>query len=117
MRSPEGFVMLRSTPFFLTALATALVVGVSLAAPPKNVLPKTPAASPTGASPDFNREVRPILANHCLKCHGMDDKQRQAGLRLDNFANATGKLASGKRAIVPGKPNESELVTRILATD
>lgn len=37
---------------------------------------------------DFNREVRPILANHCLKCHGPDDKKREAGLRLDQHPGA-----------------------------
>ena len=43
---------------------------------------------PKTSGPDFNREVRPILANHCLKCHGPDDKQRQAGLRLDQSPGA-----------------------------
>ena len=41
------------------------------------------AAQAQTGTPDFNREVRPILASSCLKCHGPDDKQRQAGLRLD----------------------------------
>ncbi len=60
---------------------------------------------------DFNKEVRPILSQHCFKCHGPDDKQRQAGLRLDNFQSA-----SARRAIVAGKPEKSELVKRIFAT-
>jgi hypothetical protein len=107
---------MRLTPFWFTTLTTALVVGASFAAVPQKPVPpkgRTPAVT----APDFNREVRPILANHCLKCHGPDDKQRMAGLRLDTFAGATAKMASGKRAVVPGKPNESELLTRILATD
>ncbi len=43
---------------------------------------------PKALVPDFNREVRPLLANYCLKCHGPDDKQRQAGLRLDQSPGA-----------------------------
>lgn len=64
-----------------------------------------------GQEPDFNREVRPILSQHCLKCHGPDEKQRQAGLRLDNYASA-----AARRAIVAGKPDKSVLVKRIFAT-
>jgi hypothetical protein len=66
--------------------------------------------------PDYNREVRPILSQHCFKCHGMDDKTRMAGLRLDNRVGAMTKLPSGSRAVVPGKPEQSTLVKRIFLT-
>ncbi len=52
---------------------------------------------------DFNFHVKPILSDRCFKCHGPDDRQRKAGLRLDVKDVAFGALASGRRAIVPGK--------------
>ena len=67
--------------------------------------------------PQYNRDVRPILANHCFKCHGPDEQARQAGLRLDQRDAATRCVESGGVAIVPGKPDESELVRRICSTD
>src|SRR5262245_36978067 len=75
--------------------------------------------SPAAAAepPDFNRLVRPILSAHCFKCHGPDDAVREAGLRLDQRASATKELDSGATAIVPGKPEKSELVRRILSAD
>lgn len=66
---------------------------------------------------DFARDIQPILAAHCYACHGPDEARRQANLRLDDLSSAQAELSSGKQAIVPGKPNESELVRRILATD
>ena len=60
---------------------------------------------------DFNRQVRPILANHCLQCHGPDSNNRQADLRLDTQADAT------QSAIVAGKPDESPLIHRIESKD
>ena len=62
---------------------------------------------------DFTKEVRPILASHCFKCHGMDDSARKAKLRLDVREDAMKPAKSGELAVVPGKPDKSELVHRI----
>ncbi|MBS0261498.1 MAG: DUF1553 domain-containing protein [Planctomycetes bacterium] len=67
--------------------------------------------------PDFNRDIRPILAEYCWKCHGFDPTSRQAGLRLDDRTAATRPTDSGARAIVPGQPAESELLVRLTSTD
>jgi mono/diheme cytochrome c family protein len=75
--------------------------------------------SPASAeqSADFNRDIRPILSNKCFACHGPDDGKRQAGLRLDDAKIATGELESGAIAIVPRKPEASELIRRVTSTD
>src|SRR6516165_370990 len=65
----------------------------------------------------FISRVRPILARHCFKCHGPDDKARKAKFRLDVRDAAIGQAKSGHRAIVPGKPDESELIRRIFSTE
>ncbi|MFN7291226.1 MAG: c-type cytochrome domain-containing protein, partial [Pirellula sp.] len=64
---------------------------------------------------DFAREIRPILAKHCYSCHGVDTKE--AGLALHEFDLATKETESGIRAVVPGKPDESEMISRIISND
>ncbi|MBC8113878.1 MAG: hypothetical protein H7062_05850, partial [Candidatus Saccharimonas sp.] len=73
------------------------------------------AAEPAAIS--FQQQVRPILSNTCFRCHGPDEKERQAGLRLDRRESAVSKLESGHVAISPGKADASELVRRINSTD
>ncbi|HEY6546388.1 MAG TPA: DUF1549 domain-containing protein [Vicinamibacteria bacterium] len=62
----------------------------------------------------FNRDVRPILADNCYACHGPDRNNRQMGLRLDREEPAKARLATGHLAIVAGRPDESEILKRIL---
>lgn len=65
----------------------------------------------------FNRDVRPILAEHCWNCHGPDAAARQSSLRLDTFNDAILPAESGLHAIVPKKPQDSELIKRINSSD
>lgn len=66
---------------------------------------------------DFNRDIRPILSNKCFICHGPDEGQRPTELRLDQRESALAKLESGTIAVVPGQPDQSELVARITTDD
>ncbi len=85
------------------AVALAFAAGVSARSPQAPV--------------DFNRDVRPILAGKCFSCHGPDDKARKAGLRLDLPEAAAARHRRGGRAVVPGKPAESEMLRRVGADD
>lgn len=69
------------------------------------------------ADVDFQREVQPILAEHCWHCHGADAEDRRGGLRLDRFEGVLKGGESGNAAIVPGKPDESELIRRVMTHD
>src|SRR5262245_556906 len=59
---------------------------------------------------DFARDIRPILSNHCFKCHG--PAKQEAGLRLDDRDRAT-----RRKIIVAGKPAASKLLERVQSDD
>ena len=59
----------------------------------------------------FNRDIRPLLTDRCFSCHGPDERARKAKLRLDTYEGATKDLG-GYSAIIPGDPENSELILR-----
>jgi hypothetical protein len=61
----------------------------------------------------FNRDIRPIMADTCFRCHGPDKSARMVGLRLDIREEATKTTKSGVTPIVPGQPEKSAIVQRI----
>ena len=64
---------------------------------------------------DFNRDVRPILADNCYKCHGPDKNKRKADLRLDTRHGIFSKTEP--TTVVPGEPEKSELYRRLTSMD
>jgi hypothetical protein len=75
-----------------------------------------PLAAPA-APVSFNRDIRPLMSNTCFHCHGPDASHRKAKLRLDVREEALLPGKSGALPIVPGKPDESEILKRIFSTD
>ena len=65
----------------------------------------------------FNRDIRPIMSDTCFHCHGFDPKSSKGGLRLDLREDALKAGKSGAIAIVPGKPDESEVIKRLFTKD
>jgi hypothetical protein len=73
-------------------------------------------AAPALAAPiDFDRDIRPIFAQHCYECHGTD--KAKGGLRLNDPKIALSELKSGNHAIVPNDPAKSELLRRVKSAD
>jgi len=96
---------------FVPVLACAALVPVLL-------LARTPAA-PAGAAAravSYGRDVRPILASHCLQCHGQDPAKRQAELRLDVETSAKA-ARDGVTAIVAGSVEASDAWRRVTSDD
>src|SRR5690606_34640011 len=65
---------------------------------------------------DFNRDIRPILSENCFACHGPDEKRRDGDRRLDVREGAIEDVG-GIIAVVPGKPEESDLIIRVRSQD
>src|SRR5215471_11098098 len=94
----------RLRPELLLALASALNLTIL--------------AGPAGpAKVDFNRDVRPVLAENCFACHGPDEEKRKAKLRLDVRDIALQPAKSGAVPIVPGSAEKSELLKRVTNPD
>ena len=77
----------------------------------------TAASVAKGGKVDFNRDIRPILSEHCYTCHGPDAGKLKARLRFDLKESALGKAKSGKLAVLPGAPGQSEMIRRITSLD
>lgn len=89
----------------------------SEAAPSKAAVPMATLTVASGPEVDFDREVLPILADKCFACHGPDAAVRKADLRLDDPAAAFAELPSGRRALVAGELDVSQVFQRIAAED
>lgn len=101
-------------PLILAALAlSASVTWLWTARSSRN----RPAHVATAQHIDFNQDVQPILATRCFSCHGPDPEMRKAGLRLDLEEAAMRKRPGHPDAIVPGRPEQSELIRRIESKD
>lgn len=66
---------------------------------------------------NYQQQIRPIIVDHCLACHGVDAETREGNLRLDRREDALQGGESEKPAILPGKPEESELIRRITSAN
>ena len=90
-------------PFAFLVLLVSFAAQRAIAAPP--------------AAIDFNRDIRPILADKCFACHGPDADSREAELRLDVESAARSDRDGAGAAVVPGDPAKSSIIERIESKD
>ncbi len=98
----------------LFTLTPFVVLAAALAAPAVRGSGAVPALAPEekrAAITRFEREVRPLLAQHCYPCHGA--KVQQAGLRLDTRSGLSQGTAEGHQVVVPGNPDASRLIQAV----
>lgn len=102
--------MLRSRSIVFSTLLAVVIAAVRCALPWASAQPQAP------AQVQFNRDVRPILSDSCFHCHGPDKAKRKASLQLDTEEGAK-EDRGGYAVIVPGKPDASELIRRLVSQD
>lgn len=95
----------------LVTISVSMIVS-ALLLPARSGEPAAPVNQTTDLH--FDREIQPILVS-CVQCHGPG--KVRAGLRLDSRQHATAALESGHKAVVPGQPEQSELLRRVTRTD
>ena len=102
LRLETTWIMSQYSVYSFIVLLVAICFGL-------NISPLTADENPV----DFNREIRPILSDTCFKCHGPDEAERQADLRLDTEQG----IRSAESIISPGDVDESEFLERIMSHD
>ncbi|MFZ9691147.1 MAG: PSD1 and planctomycete cytochrome C domain-containing protein [Phycisphaerales bacterium] len=98
----------------LSPLPLIPLLAVAASRPSETV--SAPADSPARSRLSYNRDVRPILSDHCFQCHGPDSAARQANLRLDVREDAL-RDRDGFRAIDLEDPDASEILHRIASDE
>ncbi|WP_442505586.1 DUF1553 domain-containing protein [Novipirellula sp. SH528] len=94
-----------SRPWLAAPVSRALMLAAAL-------LLSWPSIASAATPLEYNRDIRPILAEYCFACHGLDGSSREADLRLD-----ARELAIDAGAIQPGDPEASELIARVMSDD
>ncbi len=102
----------------LRSLLLILLLSLASCGKSDDTFPTLPFSQTSSSRPiSYNRDIRPILSNHCFRCHGPDEAARKRNLRLDTAEGARALLKSTLHAIVPGDPDASELVNRVTSQD
>src|ERR1051326_4537540 len=76
-----------------------------------------PCARADDGAVQFNRDIRPIFSDKCYTCHGPDAANRKSKLRFDTEDGAKIDLSNGRKAIVAGNPEHSEVYRRVASND
>src|SRR6266404_7939757 len=97
--------------------AAVCVISIAFCLKQSSAIQATKPEPQTPPTIDFNRQILSLLSDNCFACHGPDEKQRKAKLRLDRKEGAFKELRGGGFAIVPGKASESKLIERITAEE